>query len=108
MKSGIILFVMFATPFGIAFVSQGTVTPAEQAGMTCANKKLVAYGYTHPQLAFAELAAIVTWQGEAEEKRPGLSNWHLARNRNMNCRKFKKSGHFQCVLSATPCRVAAK
>ncbi|GBE43886.1 MAG TPA: hypothetical protein ENH05_07615 [Rhizobiales bacterium] len=105
MKPGYILFVMFAAPLGILFATQGAGAPPERADMTCVDKRVTSYGYTHPQVALAELAAIVTWQGDAEKKNPGLSNWHLARGRSMNCRQFKKSGHFQCVLSATPCRM---
>ncbi len=105
MKSYYILFAMFAAPLGILFAAQAAVAPAKRADMTCADKKLVSYGYTHKQVALAELAAIITWQAEAERKKPGLNAWHLAEKRTMRCRQFKKSTHFQCVISAIPCRM---
>ena len=105
MKPGHLLFVIFAAPLGILLGTRVATAPAEPAGLICADKKLVAYGYTHPQVSFAEMAAIVTWQLEAKETAPGMSEWHLARKRTMKCRLFRKSNHYQCVLSATPCRM---
>ena len=104
MRDRIILFVMFLVPLGAmasAYVSTSYSVPA---GLTCKSDKVVSFGFTHKRIAFAEMAAIITWQNRAEKQSPGFGKWPLARKRNMKCRLYKSSTHYQCQVSAWPCR----
>ena len=74
-------------------------------GLACQSERLAAYGWTDKRQSMAELAAIRAWQKEAAERDPEAGHWHLARKRSMSCRAFENSAHFQCVVSAKPCKM---
>ena len=100
-----ILFLIFTILIGAIAAAQAFTTLPVPDGVSCAGKRIASFGFTHKQLAMAELAAIITWQKETKEKVPGFSQWHLSFKRTMRCRKFKDSAHFQCTVSALPCRI---
>jgi len=85
-----------------AYYSESHFVPA---GLTCMSDKVVSFGFTHKRVALAEMAAIITWQQKSEKTNPGYGKWPLAQKRNMKCRLYKRSTHYQCLVSAWPCRV---
>lgn len=103
-RSYILVIVLVIMVGGIAATYAATVIEGQTADLTCAGERTVVFGWTHKQVAMAELAAIAKWQGRVEKKRPGFGNWHLADKRNLSCRLFPESSHYQCQISATPCR----
>lgn len=100
-----ILFPIFMFPLGLVLGSYSTESYISRAGLTCAQQKIVSFGYTHKQIAFAEMAAIIIWQNKAKRDTPGYGKWPLAQKRTMKCRLYKSSTHYQCLVSATPCRI---
>ena len=105
MKSPYILFSTFAVLAGtLAFVHSATTIQIPE-GVSCTDKRMVSNGYSSKQIALAEFAAIVKWQKQTEERDPGFGKWHQAHKRTIKCKPFKNSSGFQCVVSATPCRV---
>lgn len=104
MNRNYFIFSLFEGLIG-SFAAAHTLTTLNLAeGVSCTDKRLASYGYTHKRIALAEFAAIRTWQMEAEENDPGFGNWHLSHKRTMKCRLFRDSAHFQCVVSAAPCK----
>lgn len=104
MNRNYILFSLFAGLIGSLAAAHAFTIPKVADGVSCTKKHLASYGYTHKRIALAEFAAIRIWQMEAEERDPGFGQWHLSHKRSMNCRLFKESSHFQCTVSATPCK----
>jgi hypothetical protein len=105
MKSFYILFSIFAVLFGTLAVAHSATTIHIPDGVSCTDKRMVSNGYSNKQIALAELAAIVKWQKQTEERDPGFGNWHQALKRSIKCKPYKNTSHFQCVVSATPCRL---
>ena len=104
MKRSHTLILIF-TVLIVAIAATQTYTTTQYAqGVSCAEERIASFGFTHKQVSLAELAAIATWQREAEEKEPGFGNWHQASRRSMKCKLFKDSNHYQCVVSARPCK----
>jgi len=104
MRHSIILFVMFFVPLGAmasAYISASVTVPT---GMSCVSNKVISFGYTSKRIALAEMAAIITWQNRVEKVNPGYGSWPLAQKRNMKCRLYRSSTHYQCEVSAWPCR----
>ena len=105
MNSNTTLFLIFSVLIGAIAATSALTAVNYPQGVTCTGKRVASYGFTNKQIALAELAAIITWQNETEKKKPGFGAWHLANGRSMKCRLFKDSAHFQCQVSALPCRV---
>ncbi|MDA7947990.1 MAG: hypothetical protein MPJ78_11005 [Hyphomicrobiaceae bacterium] len=108
MKRSFGLFAFFVLMVGGIVATHALTSESMPDGLTCQPDRLAAFGWTDQRLAMAELAAITKWQTEVEEKSPGSGNWHLAQRRSMKCRAFKNSSHFQCVVSAKPCKFEGK
>ena len=104
MRSSKTLILIFAVLCGAIIATHAAVQEKFPDGVTCTDHRIASYGYTHKQIALAEFAAISTWQREAEKKDPGFGQWHQAHRRSMKCRVYKNSAHFQCIVSARPCR----
>ena len=104
MKRSYGLFAFFALMIGGIAATHALTTDSLPDGLTCQSERLTAYGWTDQRRTMAELAAISKWQTEAEKKVPGAGNWYLAQRRALNCRAYKNSAHFQCVVSAKPCK----
>jgi hypothetical protein len=104
MNRNYIIFSLFAGLIGSFAAAHALTTLKVADGVSYTGKRLASYGYTHKRIALAEFAAIRTWKREAEENDPGFGNWHLSHKRTMKCRLFKSSAHFQCIVSATPCK----
>ena len=104
MKSSYILFSIFVVLFGTLAAAHSATTIRIPEGVSCTDKPMVSYGYSPKQIALAELAAIVKWQKQTEERDPGFGNWHQAHKRTMKCKSNKNRSYFKCVVSATPCR----
>lgn len=104
MRDRIILFGMFLVPLGAVVSAHISALYSVPVGLTCKSDKVVSFGFTHKQIAFAEMAAIITWQKRAEKNNPGYGSWPLAQKRNMKCRLYRRSAHYQCQVSAWPCR----
>ena len=98
------LLAFFALMIGGIAVTHALTSDSLPAGLKCQSDRLTAYGWTDQRRAMAELAAITKWQTEAEEMIPGAGKWHLAQRRALNCRAYKNSAHYQCVVSAKPCK----
>lgn len=105
MKSSYILCLLFSAVLGAIYLTYQAVKPVEIAGLSCAANRIVAFGYTDKRVPVAELAAIAKWQQDTEKKKPGFGNWHLSRERAINCQLYKNSAHFQCTVSANPCKL---
>jgi hypothetical protein len=87
----------------IAFVP----TEAEYAGLACSDKRVITYGWTHPDRSRAELAAIVRWKETTQKRGAAFAEWHHAQNRHMKCRTIGgPNGQYQCTVSALPCELA--
>ncbi len=99
-----ILFSIFAILIGALAAADAVTTVHQPDGLSCTDKRMASYGYTHKRMIMAEFAAIVIWQRDAEKRDPGFGNWHLSRKRKMKCKVYKNSSHYQCVVSAQPCR----
>ena len=108
MKRSYALILIFTVLIGAIAATQAYKTVEYAEGVSCANKRIASFGFTHKQVALAELAAIATWQREAEKKEPGFGDWHLANRRSMKCKLFRGSKHYQCVVSARPCKFDRK
>lgn len=104
MKRSTILISAFVVLIGAFAAANAMTTVHIPDGVTCAGKRMASYGYTHKRITMAEFAAIVIWQRDTEKRDPGFGNWHLAHKRTMKCKIFKNSSHYQCVVSAQPCR----
>ena len=104
MKSSYILFSIFVVLFGTLAAAHSATTIRIPEGVSCTDKPMVSYGYSRKQIALAELAAIVKWQKQTEERDPGFGNWHQAHKRRIKCKPYRNSSHFRCAVSATPCR----
>lgn len=100
-----VLFPLFMFPVGLMLSSHSAESFISRAGLTCAYTKLVSYGFTSPQLALAEMEAIIMWQNTAKMDHPGYDKWPLAQGRKMKCHLIKNSTHYQCLVSARPCRM---
>jgi hypothetical protein len=98
------LFSIFAVVFGAIAATHTYTTVPIPDGLSCTSKRMASYGYTHKRISMAEFAAIVIWQRDTERRDPGFGNWHLAHKRKMKCKIFQNSAHYQCVVSAQPCR----
>lgn len=82
---------------------------AEYAGLSCGKNRVVAFGWTHPDRARAELAAILAWKRESEVVGTPFGEWHNAQKRSINCRTVGgPNGQYQCSISALPCELAQK
>ena len=88
---------------GIA-ATYAALADAPPDNLICAEERVVVYGWTSKRVAMAELAAIAKWQQTVKTKSPGFEQWHQAYKRNLSCRLFEESSHYQCQISATPCR----
>ena len=104
MRDHILLFVIFLVPLGAVVSAHISASYSIPDGLTCKSDKVVSFGFTHKRIALAEMAAIIIWQTRTEKKNPGYGKWPLARKRNMKCRLYKGSTHYQCQVSAWPCR----
>ena len=104
MKHSYILVIILAVLVGGIAATYVAIAETHPDNVTCANQRLVAFGWTHKQKSLAELAAILRWQQTVEAERPGFGQWHQAYKRSLSCRIFKDSRHYQCQLSAKPCR----
>lgn len=99
-----ILFSFFAVVIGAIAATHAYTTAPIADGISCSDKRMASYGYTHKRITMAEFAAIVIWQRDTEKRDPGYGNWHLAQKRNMKCKLYRSSSHYQCIVSAKPCR----
>ncbi len=104
MKQSYILVIILAVLVGGIAATYAAIAEVHPDKVTCAEARVVAFGWTHRQKALAELAVILRWQQMVETEQPGFGQWHQAYKRTLSCRMFKDSKHFQCQLSAKPCR----
>ncbi len=98
------LVIILTVLTGGIVATYSTVDEIHPKNVTCSDRRVVAFGWTHKFVAMAELAAIAKWQQTVEAERPGFDKWHQAYNRVMSCRMFDDSKHNQCKVSARPCR----
>ncbi|MGD9869058.1 MAG: hypothetical protein AB7U38_13765 [Hyphomicrobiales bacterium] len=74
-------------------------------GLECAGRRVVAYGWTNDDRSRAEMGAILRWQYVATHREKITSEWHLARNPWLSCRRIGgDDGQYQCKAAALPCR----
>ncbi len=104
MKHTYSLFIILTLLAGGIAATYTMVDEVHPKNVTCTDKRMVAFGWTHKYVAIAELAAIAKWQLTVGAKRPGFDQWHQAYKRVLSCQKFDDSKHYQCKVSARPCR----
>lgn len=79
--------------------------PTPDDGLDCADQRIVAYGWTNPDISRAEIGAILRWQYIATERDKVATQWHQARNPWLSCRRIGgDQGQYQCKAAALPCR----
>ena len=105
MKRSYSLFLIFSALLGALAAADAASTQTFPEGLSCSKSRIVAFGWTDKRVSLAELAAIRKWQQEAAQKFPGFGSWHMSHKRTMKCQLFRDSSHFQCQVSARPCRL---
>ena len=95
------LFVMVG---GVALASQFDVLE-RHAYHDCKSDRVAVFGYGSRSAPVAEMAAIVRWSEEAEEKLgKDFSNWAMAQDRVLTCSRWRQTPYSQCKIAALPCK----
>ena len=104
MSKWITIALLFLSVGGVALAAQFEAT-TDNAYVSCADKRVSVFGYGNRSGPVAELAAIVRWREEAEEKmgKP-YSDWALATDRNIHCARWRDTPYSQCRIFARPCK----
>ena len=105
MSKWIIVALMFLLAGGGAFAAYPEARD-ENDYVNCADKRVAVFGYGNRSGPVAEMAAIVRWSEEAEERMgEEYNDWALAQDRYIRCARWRDTPYSQCKIAARPCKV---
>ena len=105
MSKWIVIAVMFVMVGGAAFAAYPEALN-DNAYVNCAKKRVAVFGYGNRSGPVAEMAAIVRWSEETEERLgKSYNDWALAQDRYIRCAQWRDTPYSQCKIAARPCMV---